>query len=176
MSQQTQIYKSLQAFLFRKNFVAEAVLIMAKENKEAWNNAFDEAYKSYATHRLGVTQPLIPTNVFQVDPRILDDEDWLFLEASHDDMDVDVDVDAEDAGEDDSDSEGEDLEAKAESDAAAKAKAEAKLKAAQEAEAVAAEAELKAAQAAAAQAEAEEPAESNDSKGLDPSVVNKKGN
>ena len=85
MSKQTQIYKSLQIFLFRKTFVSEAVMLLAKSNKEVWNNVFDEAYKSYATHRLGIAQPTIPTNLFQVDERILDDQDWLFVDTGEED-------------------------------------------------------------------------------------------
>lgn len=84
MSQQV-IYKSLQQFLFRKNMITQAILTAAREKDELWNNTLDEAYKSYATHRLGIHAPLIPTNVFQVDPRILDDADWVLLDSADSD-------------------------------------------------------------------------------------------
>ncbi len=79
-NQQDSIYKSLQQFLFRKNLITQAVLAMARDSGEVWNNTFDEAYKSFATHRLGIHAPQIPATVFQVDPRILEDADWVFLE------------------------------------------------------------------------------------------------
>lgn len=79
-NQQDSIYKSLQQFLFRKNLITQAVLAMARDSGELWNNTFDEAYKSFATHRLGIHSPQIPATVFQVDPRILEDADWVFLE------------------------------------------------------------------------------------------------
>ena len=79
-NQQDSIYKSLQQFLFRKNLITQAVLAMARDSGELWNNTFDEAYKSFATHRLGIHAPQIPATVFQVDPRILEDADWVFLE------------------------------------------------------------------------------------------------
>ena len=79
-NQQDSIYKSLQQFLFRKNLITQAVLAMARDSGEVWNNTFDEAYKSFATHRLGIHAPQIPATVFQVDPRILEDADWVFLD------------------------------------------------------------------------------------------------
>ena len=79
-NQQDSIYKSLQQFLFRKNLITQAVLAMARDSEELWNNTFDEAYKSFATHRLGIHSPQIPATVFQVDPRILEDADWVFLD------------------------------------------------------------------------------------------------
>ncbi len=79
-NQQDSIYKSLQQFLFRKNLITQAVLAMARDSGELWNNTFDEAYKSFATHRLGIHSPQIPATVFQVDPRILEDADWVFLD------------------------------------------------------------------------------------------------
>lgn len=84
MSQQV-IYKSLQQFLFRKNMITQAILTAAREKDELWNNTMDEAYKSYATHCLGIHAPLIPTSVFQVDPRILDDADWVLLDSADSD-------------------------------------------------------------------------------------------
>lgn len=69
------MHESLKAFLVKKNFLSAA-----DGSLEGFPLVVESAYRSFAEHKLGERPPVVvPTCLEQVNPRLLDDEEWVWL-------------------------------------------------------------------------------------------------
>lgn len=69
------LHESLKAFLAGHNFISEAEAALP-----GFPLVVENAYKSFALNKLGLIPQLVPANVHQVDPRILNDALWSYTE------------------------------------------------------------------------------------------------
>lgn len=78
---QEAIHEALKGLLVDEGFLSEA-----DGEAPGWSSTVDNAYRSYATNRLGLNDLSVPSNLEQVDVRILDNPMWVLPEVTADEV------------------------------------------------------------------------------------------